>query len=182
MSSLDSALNSLSAATVHDFIAPRLKNKDRLLLVSKLTTVGWGVLITGFAFVVGGISETVIESINKIGSAFAGPILAAFAIGVLSKNITARGIIAGICCGVGFNLFLWVSMPGVFWMWWNLFGFVVAVGVSYLFSLSGATPPKDISAYVLPGSDLIRAERRWISTYISLVIYFILMMIFLLIL
>jgi SSS family transporter len=97
MSSLDSALNSLSAATVHDFIAPRLKGKDRLLLVSKLTTVGWGVLITGFAFVVGGISETVIESINKIGSAFAGPILEAFAIGVLSKNITARGIIAGIC-------------------------------------------------------------------------------------
>jgi Na+/proline symporter len=182
MSSLDSALNSLSAATVHDFIAPRLKGKDRLLLVSKLTTVGWGVLITGFAFVVGGISETVIESINKIGSAFAGPILEAFAIGVLSKNITARGIIAGICCGVGFNLFLWVSMPGVFWMWWNLFGFVVAVGVSYLFSLSRATPPKDISAYVLLGSDLIRAERRWISTYIILVIYFILMMIFLLIL
>jgi len=30
MSSLDSALNSLSASTVHDFIAPRLKNKNRL--------------------------------------------------------------------------------------------------------------------------------------------------------
>ncbi len=50
MSSLDSALNSLSASTVHDFIAPRLKNKDRLLLISKLTTVGWGILITGFSF------------------------------------------------------------------------------------------------------------------------------------
>jgi SSS family solute:Na+ symporter len=182
MSSLDSALNSLSAATVHDFIAPRLKDKDRLLLVSKLTTVGWGILITGFAFVVGGISETVIESINKIGSAFAGPILAAFAIGVLSKNVTAKGIIVGILCGVGFNLFLWVCMPGVFWMWWNLFGFVVAVGLYFLFSLSSAIPTKDISAYVLLGSDLIRAERRWISTYIILVIYFILMLIFLLML
>jgi hypothetical protein len=83
---------------------------------------------------------------------------------------------------VGFNLFLWVSMPGVFWMWWNLFGFLVAVGVSFLFSLSSATSPKDISGYVLLGSDLIRAERRWISSYIILVIYFILMMIFLLIL
>ena len=85
MSSLDSALNSLSASTVHNFIAPRLKDKDRLLLVSKLTTVGWGVLITGFAFVVGDISETVLESINKIGSAFSGPILAAFAIGSYQK-------------------------------------------------------------------------------------------------
>jgi len=44
MSSLDSALNSLSASTVHDFIAPRLKKKDRLLLISKLTTVSWGIL------------------------------------------------------------------------------------------------------------------------------------------
>jgi hypothetical protein len=83
---------------------------------------------------------------------------------------------------VGFNLFLWVSIPGVFWMWWNLFGFLVSVGVSFLASLSSATPSKDISGYVLLGSDLIRAERRWISTYIILVIYFILMLIFLLIL
>ena len=182
MSSLDSALNSLSAATVHDFIAPRIKDKDRLLLVSKLTTVGWGVLITGFAFVVGDISGTVIESINKIGSAFAGPILAAFAVGVLSKNVTAKSIIAGILCGVGFNLFLWMSMPGVFWMWWNLFGFIVAVGVSFLAGFASAPTSKDISGYVLRGSDLIRAERRWISTYIILVIYFILMLIFLLML
>jgi SSS family transporter len=182
MSSLDSALNSLSAATVHDFVAPRLKKKDRLLLISKLTTVGWGILITGFAFVVGDISETVIESINKIGSAFAGPILAAFAVGVLSKKATAKSIIAGIVCGVGFNLFLWMSMPAVFWMWWNLFGFLVAVGVSFFISLSSAPPSKDISSYVLRESELIRAERRWISTYIILVFYFILMLIFLLLL
>jgi SSS family solute:Na+ symporter len=179
MSSLDSALNSLSAATVHDFIAPRLKDKDRLLLISKLTTVGWGVLITGFAFVVGDISETVIESVNKIGSAFAGPILAAFAVGVLSKKVTAKGIIAGILSGVGSNLLLWVYVPGVFWMWWNLFGFLVAVGVSYFVSLSSAPSFKDISRFVLWESELIRAERRWISTYIILVTYFILMLIFL---
>ena len=182
MSSLDSALNSLSAATVHDFIAPRLKDKDRLLLVSKLTTVGWGILITGFAFVVGGISETVIESINKIGSAFSGPILAAFAVGVLSKKATANSIIAGIVCGVGLNLFFWVCIPCVFWMWWNFFGFLVAVCVSFLASLSSAPPSKDISDYVLRGSELIRTERRWISSYITLVIYFCLMLIFLLLL
>ncbi len=182
MSSLDSALNSLSAATVHDFIAPRLKEKDRLLMVSKLTTGVWGVLITGFAFVVGDISETVIESINKIGSAFSGPILAAFAVGVLSKKATAKSITVGIVCGVGFNLFLWVGIPGVFWMWWNLFGFLVAVGISYFVSLTSTSSSKNISRYVLRESELIRAERRWISTYIILVIYFILILIFLLLL
>jgi SSS family solute:Na+ symporter len=177
MSSLDSALNSLSASTVHDFIAPRLKNKDRLLRVSKLTTVGWGILITGFAFLVGNISGTVIESINKIGSAFFGPILAAFIVGVLSKKATARSITAGILAGVGFNLFLWLAMPGVYWMWWNMTGFLVAVGVSYIVSLLG--PPaqsKDISQYVLRGSDLLKEERRWWPVYVVLVLYFFLML------
>ncbi len=177
MSSLDSALNSLSAATVHDFIAPRLKNKDRLLLVSKFTTVCWGGLITGFAFLVGNISETVIESINKIGSAFYGPILAAFIVGVLSKQASAKSIMAGILAGVGFNLFLWLAFPGVYWMWWNMTGFLTAVGVSSLISFyRPSARTKDISNYVLRGSDLLKAERRWWPIYAVLVLYFCLML------
>ena len=177
MSSLDSALNSLSASTVHDFIAPRLKNKDNLLLVSKLTTVSWGILITGFAFLVGNISETVIESINKIGSAFFGPILAAFIVGVFSKKASARSITAGILTGVGLNLFLWLALPGVYWMWWNMTGFVAAAGISYIVSLFGPfMQPKDFSRYVISGSDLIKAERRWWPVYGVLVLYFFLML------
>ena len=159
------------------FIAPRLKKKDRLLLISKLTTVSWGILITGFAFLVGSISETVIESINKIGSDFFGPILAAFIVGVLSKKATARRITAGILAGVGFNLFLWLTLHGVYWMWWNLTGFVVAVGVSSIVSLFGpATQSNDISQYVLNRSDLLKEERRWWPVYAILVLYFFLML------
>ena len=177
MSSLDSALNSLSASTVHDFIAPRLKHKTRLLTVGKLTTVCWGILITGFAFLVGGISETVIESINKIGSAFYGPILAAFIVGVLSQKATAGSITAGILAGVGFNLFLWLAMPGVYWMWWNMTGFLVATGVSFMVSfIRPAARTRDISNYVIRGSDLLRKGRRWWPIYAILVLYFFLML------
>ena len=177
MSSLDSALNSLSAATVHDFIAPRLKNKERLLAVGKLTTVIWGILITGFAFAVGGISETVIESINKIGSAFFGPILAAFVVGVLSRKASATSITAGILTGVGFNLLLWLAMPGVYWMWWNLSGFLLAAGTSYFVTLfRPSTQSKDITPYILRGSDLLKEERRWWPIYVVLVCYFFMML------
>ncbi|UCF94386.1 MAG: sodium/solute symporter [Desulfobacterales bacterium] len=177
MSSLDSALNSLSASTVHDFIAPRLKDRDRLLLVSKLTTVSWGIIITGFAFWVGNISETVIESINKIGSAFYGPILAAFVVGVLSPKASARSITAGILSGVGFNLLLWLNMPGVYWMWWNLAGFLVAAGVSFLVSLFGSPPPfKDIAPYILIKSDLLEEARQWWPAYTGLTLYSFLML------
>ena len=177
MSSLDSALNSLSASTVHDFIAPRLKTRKRLLLISKLTTVSWGILITGFAFLVGNISETVIESINKIGSAFYGPILAAFIVGVLSSKASARSITAGILAGVGFNLFLWLAIPGVYWMWWNLTGFLAAAGLSYVVSLLGPfSQSKDISQYVLRESDLLKEERHWWPVYVVLILYFSLML------
>jgi SSS family solute:Na+ symporter len=177
MSSLDSALNSLSAATVHDFIAPRLKNKERLLLVGKLTTVSWGILITSFAFLVGNISETVIESINKIGSAFYGPILAAFMVGVLSKNATSNSITAGILAGVGFNLVLWLAMPGVYWMWWNMTGFLVAVAVSHVVSrFDPVGRSRGISRFIHTGSELLKQERRWWLVYGVLVLYFCLMM------
>jgi SSS family solute:Na+ symporter len=177
MSSLDSALNSLSASTVHDFITPRLKNPSRLLLISKLTTIGWGILITGFAFLVGSISETVIESINKIGSAFYGPILAAFAVGVLSRRATAGSVTAGILCGVGFNLLLWLTMPGVYWMWWNLSGFLVAAGVSFFSGPFGRSQRSDdVSRYVLNWDNLLKEERRWLPAYAGLILYFLLML------
>jgi SSS family solute:Na+ symporter len=177
MSSLDSALNSLSASTVHDFIAPRLKDSSRLLLISKLTTVGWGILITGFAFLVGNISETVIESINKIGSAFFGPILAAFVVGVLSRRATAGSVTAGIISGVVFNLLIWLTVPGVYWMWWNLTGFLIAAGVSFFVALADRSPrPDDILRFVLHGADLLKEERRWLPAYVILILYFLLIL------
>ena len=62
MSSIDSGLNSLSAATVRDFIERGRELPQRqLFIMSKVTTVVWGVVITAFAFAVGSISDTVLD-------------------------------------------------------------------------------------------------------------------------
>jgi hypothetical protein len=67
-------------------------------------------------------------------------------------------------------------MPGVHWMWWNMTGFLTTAGVSYIVSLFGpATQSKDISQYILRGSDLLKAERRWWPVYAVLVLYFFLL-------
>ncbi|MGR3320277.1 MAG: sodium:solute symporter family transporter [Candidatus Anammoxibacter sp.] len=183
MSSLDSALNSLSAATMRDFIERGRKLPDhRILLWSKLTTVMWGIIITGFAFIVGNISTTVIEGINKIGSAFYGPVLAAFLIGVLSKRATAIGVFAGVLAGVGFNLFLWIAVPSVFWIWWNLFGLIIAVIITFIVSLITAPPkPEQIRNYTLEGSGMLKQERQWIKIYALLFGYFVFILVFMLI-
>jgi SSS family solute:Na+ symporter len=173
MSSLDSALNSLSAATMRDFIGQRFEQPSKLLLLSRLTTVGWGIIITGFAFIAGHISETVIEAINKVGSIFFGPILATFLVGVLSKRATSEGIFAGTLAGIALNLFLWMGIPGVHWMWWNVSGFLTTVMIAFFISLiKPSRCDKDIDRYVLKWQNIIEKERGWVPEYIVLIIYF----------
>lgn len=178
MSSLDSALNSLSAATMNDFIEKGRDLTDRqTIILSKVTTVIWGLVIIGFAFVVGGISDTVVESINKIGSAFYGPILAAFLIGLLSRTATAGGIIWGVLAGVSFNIVLWVGFPDVFWMWWNCFGLVVAVVVTLIASrFTEPCPEQNIREYTLIGSGFLKYEKLWQPTYNWLLAWFFVLM------
>lgn len=175
MSSLDSSLNSLSAATMRDFVERyRKPTGKQAIIYSKVTTVIWGAVITGFAFLVGGISETVIEAINKIGSAFYGPILAAFLVGVLSKRANGIGVIAGLIAGVTFNIVLWLAVPTIFFMWWNAFGLIVAVVVTLFASRFGPPPAAEqLQAYTLLGSGALKEERAWLKTYAGLAFYFV---------
>lgn len=178
MSSLDSALNSLSAATMQDFVL-RFRKLDTKtsLRASKITTVIWGVVITGFAFVVAGgeVARTVIEAINKIGSAFYGPILGAFMLGVLSKRAGSLDVIVGVIVGVAVNVGLWLGAPQVHWMWWNLIGFAVTCGLALGMSNFTPKPTADqIEHFTLSGSGIWEAERKWLGTYAILIGYFVL--------
>ncbi len=139
MSSLDSTFNSLSAATMRDFVERFGWVTDpgsrRYVLVGRAVTFVWGMLCCAFAFVVGGISPTVIESINKIGSVFYGPVLAVFVLAFLTRWVTGRAAVAGLALGVALNLDLWLVFPGISWLWWNLFSFLLALAIAVLLSL-----------------------------------------------
>lgn len=107
MSSLDFALNSLSAATYQDLYQRYLKpdpTESEALRAARMLTIFWGVLCTGFAFIVGTLGGTVIEMINRIGSTFYGPIAATFVLGIMTRTAMARAVNMGILLGVGVNL------------------------------------------------------------------------------
>jgi SSS family solute:Na+ symporter len=178
MSSLDSALNSLSAATMRDFITRKKHyTSHKELQLSKITTVLWGLSITAFAFAVNYIEGTVVEVVNKIGSAFYGPIVATFLIGVLSKRVNSIGIFTGIILGVGVNLYLWLMEPSVYWMWWNLAGCVLTAGVAYLASFLGDRPSqKVVDNFTLSDTQFLKIERKWLPFYIALIAYFFVML------
>ncbi len=160
MSSIDSAMNALSAATYEDFLSrifPRLNDlpQGRQVLISKALTVFWGLFSTAFALTLIRSPETVIELVNRIGSAFYGPILAVFFMGMFSRRVSGMGAILGLISGVSFNLYLWKFMPGVSWMWWNLFGFSVSCVVGYAFSLA-APERRAVERYVMGWRDVVR--------------------------
>jgi SSS family solute:Na+ symporter len=125
------ALNALSALGMQDIDKHYVKNElsDRMeLVLSKLLTVFWGVVCIFFAFFVGAISDTIIESINKIGSLINGPLLAVFVMGILTRRVNGQGATGGLIVGFVLNLLLWKYAPKISWLWWNVIGFFVTYG------------------------------------------------------
>lgn len=140
MSSLDSVLNSLSATTMEDFVRRfhRVEwSARRELVTSRTLTAAWGGITLVMAFFVGDIAPTVLEAINKIGSLANGPILAVFALGLLTRRVAGAHAIAGLFAGIAGNGFCWLYLPDVSWLWWNVFGFVATFVVAYLLRLVG---------------------------------------------
>ncbi len=144
MSSLDSTINSLSAATIKDLYEPFIQNGEvpveKQLRLSRFFTVFWGSVIVVFSFFVGDISNSVIESVNKVGSLANGPILAMFLLGILTRFGNEKGAVSGLIVGLLGNAAVWKFAPEVSWLWWNVWGFIVAFGVGAVVSkLTGGT-------------------------------------------
>jgi SSS family solute:Na+ symporter len=135
MSSIDSALNSLSAATVEELAGRGIVTDERrLFLLSKLTTFGWGAFAVLFSFQVERIAPTILEAINKIGSMANGPLLALFVVALVTPATQpAAGkprqaaALRGFAAGMAVNFCLWQFLPEVSWLWWNLTGFLAAL-------------------------------------------------------
>jgi len=155
MSSIDSALNSLSAATIEDYVNPRGQlSESGLFIASKLTTLGWGLFAVVFSYQVENIAPTVLEAINKIGSMVNGPLLALFVLALIAPGVGAGRAIVGFTAGLLSNGLLWLLAPEVSWLWWNVSGFLVAIGVAVVGSAvdvqwSRSRPPGSNSIILL---------------------------------
>ena len=169
MSSLSSAVNSLAAVTMEDLNALGAKpaDKDREVRRARVISVFWGLIILLLSFFAGSIAPTVIEAINKVGSAMYGPVLGVFLLAMLprrgasgDKSVVGAaaaniGLLAGLLC----NLYLWKFQPQVFWMWWNFIGLVVTVGVAFLVAwMSALSAQTRKTVTVIPAQAGIQTE------------------------
>ena len=140
MSSLDSALNSLSATTMVDIYKRFLKpaaDEKHYLIASRVITCLWGIFCVSAALLFLGFGEatrqTTLVLINAVGSLLYGPILAAFILGMMVKRARAAPLKMGIVSGIAANLCLW-QFTDVSWLWWNVLGFLATFLVTCFLS------------------------------------------------
>jgi SSS family solute:Na+ symporter len=139
LSSIDSALNSLSAVVVEEF-APAGGNERRRLVLARLATVGWGTAATAAAWFFSRSGETSVELVNRVGSALYGPVLAVFVLAWRSRRADGRSASLGALAGVLANLALAAWAPGVSWLWWNAAGLAVALLVGEVLGRASRQP------------------------------------------
>lgn len=122
MSSTASELNALASTSMLDLyrmLDPQAE-ENRLLFLSRLATLGWGVISIVFAMYLT-LFENLIEAINIIGSLFYGTILGLFLAGFFLRRIGANAIFCGALCGEALVLVLyWTCEIG--YLWFNLIG------------------------------------------------------------
>ncbi len=135
MSSIDSVLNSLSAATVIDFYKRWLRrdaSEAQSLFAGKLATLFWGLLATAMAvgFEGGG---SVIELVNRVGSYFYGSLLGIFTLAMICPAAKARAGLIGLAGGMLTVLAVHLSIKVEF-LWYNLIGWLGVLAVGFVAS------------------------------------------------
>ncbi|MEO1118681.1 MAG: sodium/solute symporter [Pseudomonadota bacterium] len=162
MSSLSSAVNSLAAVTMEDLsvLGFRPETEHKQVVLARGVSVFWGVAILIMSLFAGAIAPTVIEAINKVGSALYGPILAVFLMGMLTRRVNGIGASVGLLVGMGFNLYLWKSQPQIFWMWWNFIGLVLTTVVAFVLSAFAKAEAQETAPESEPSgfADILRSR------------------------
>ncbi len=177
MSSLDSAINSLSAVTMRDvyqiYIRPHAEERHYFTM-SKVFTAGWGLFCIfaalGFATLGEATRHTTIVLINAVGSLLYGPILAAFILGIMTRKVSAKAVFLGVVVGILTNLCAW-QLTDISWLWWNVIGFLASLLFAGLITAmtQEATAPSSATGAVAVAQ---AGGPGWRSVYALVGVYF----------
>ncbi|WP_438964780.1 sodium:solute symporter family transporter, partial [Winogradskyella sp.] len=176
----------------------------KYMIISKGLVVFWGSVCILAAYLFGNSQSTVIEMINAISSLFFGPILAAFILAIFFKKVNHIGMNVAIIISVVVNLvFKYLpelvylfnqgnfysgntsihqaladigvsNVPDLFWIWYNLTGFVIALVVAVIVSkLTSKTPAKQLEIqYSFNANELVQKESVILISFFVLILVF----------
>lgn len=154
MSTIDSAINSLSTVYVRDFherlINPNITEQQKLQ-IAKICTFIFGFIIAGSAVLISIFEKaSLLEALTKYGSFLTGSILAVFILAIYTKRATGLGTIIGFFAGIAIVTLVALNTH-VFWMWYSAVGLIASVVIGYICSLFIGQTPVNIERYTLQG-------------------------------
>lgn len=138
MSTLSSSLSSLSSAAILDIYIPlagKGKSEAQLLKISRLVTLGWGVVLVVAALAFIGLEGTVVEVALGIASYTYGGLLGSFLLGLVHKNATQKDALIGFASAL-VVMTLVISTVQIAWPLYTVVGSLttILVGIgSYKF-------------------------------------------------
>lgn len=145
MSSVSSEINSLATVTVIDIYKRHFRpdaSDQHYLRAAKIATIFWGlyaVTTAGFGRSLGSL----IEAINILGSLFYGGLLGVFVLAAI-KRVTGNGAFFGVICGE-LAIFFAAAFTKISFLWYNVIGCIVVIGVAVGISSLERTPVLDRS-------------------------------------
>ncbi len=159
MSTVSSALNSLSAATTHDIYLPlsgKRADDPGLLRIGKLFTLAWAVVLVGGAMLYGDTGTPVVVVALAVASFTYGGLLGGFFLAILWPRAIQRDALTGMAVGIitmTFVVFARQLTPlipalapvaRIAWPWYVLIGTSITMLVGILSSLTH--PPVNVAA------------------------------------
>jgi SSS family transporter len=142
---LSPSLNAMAATTVTDFYVPFVRpdaDEAARMRVARRATIGWGIVQLGVAVAGQWMDRSVLDAGLAVLSLASGPVLGAFLVGVLARDVGSRPMLAGMLVGILALLWLWWS-GAVAWTWYAFIGASVtaltAVAVTRASQLATAT-------------------------------------------
>jgi SSS family transporter len=142
MSSISAELNALATATTIDFyrrLIAQEASDEQYVFVGRIATFVWGIFACVVAIFASDLGS-LIEVVNRFGSFFYGSLLGVFVLAFVVRRANARGAFFGLLFGIS-SVWIASGYTNIEFLWFNVIGCLVTVGVGYLISLTKQNTP-----------------------------------------
>jgi SSS family transporter len=137
MSTIAGSMSSLSSSAMMDIFIPyfgRNVNEKKKLIISRILTVVFAILLILFALIFIRSSQAVVEVALSIASFTYGGLLGAFLLGFLNRRVKEREAIIAFAAGIAV-LILIISLELVAWTWFTPAGVIATIFVGSVMAL-----------------------------------------------
>ncbi len=134
LSTLAGSMSSLASSTMMDLYVPffgKAGDDKKQLMISRLFTVMWAVMLVGAAIFFMNTSQAVVELALSIASFTYGGLLGTFLLGILVKKARQEDALAGFVAGI-FIMITVISLKLVAWTWFTFIGVLATLLVGGL--------------------------------------------------